>query len=145
MQSGRVVAYGSRQLKNHEQSYPTHDIELAAVVFALKIWLYYLYGEEFNVDSDHKSLKYIFMQRDLNMRQPRWMEFLEDYDFTLHYHPGKANVVADALSRKSRGVLVSIASREWRMLETVGQFGLHYSEQTHGTLSSLSHFFGHCS
>ena len=70
--------------------------------------------------SDNKSLKYIFTQRDLNMRQRRWMEFLEDYNFTLHYHHGKANVVADALSWKSRGVLVSIASREWRMLETVG-------------------------
>ena len=74
--------------------------------------------------SDHKSLKYIFTQWDLNMRQRGWMEFLEDYDFTLHYHPGKANVVADALSRKSRGALASIASWEWRMLETVGQFGL---------------------
>ena len=71
------------------------------------------------------------------MRQHRWMEFLEDYDFTLHYHPGKANVVADALSRKSRGALASLASREWRMLETVGQFGLQYSEQTQGTLGSL--------
>ena len=80
--------------------------------------------------SDHKSLKYNFTQRDLNMRQRRWMEFLGDYDFTLHYHPGKANVVADALSRKSRGVLASIASRKWRMLETVGQFGLQYNEQT---------------
>ena len=101
MQSGRVVAYGSHQLKNHELNYPTHDMELAVVVFALKIWCHYLYGEEFEVYSDHKSLKYIFTQRDLNMRQRRWMEFLEDYDFTLHYHPGKANVVADALSRKS--------------------------------------------
>ena len=137
MQSGRVVAYGSRQLKNHEQNYPTHDMELAAVVFALKIWRHYLYGEEFEVYSDHKSLKYIFKQRDLNMRQRRWMEFLEDYDFTLNYHPGKANVVADALSRKSRGALASIASREWRMLETVGQFGLQYIEQTQGTLGSL--------
>ena len=112
-------------------------MELAAVVFALKIWRHYLYGEEFEVYSDHKSLKYIFTQRNLNMRQRRWMEFLEDYDFTLHYHPGKANVVVDALSRKSRGALASIASREWRMLETVGQFGLQYSGQTQGTLRSL--------
>ena len=111
MQSGRVVAYGSRQLKNHEQNYPTHDMELVAVVFALKIWRHYLYGKEFEVYSDHKSLKYTFTQRDLNMRQRRWMEFLEDYDFTLHYHPGKANVVADALSWKSQGALASIASR----------------------------------
>ena len=71
------------------------------------------------------------------MRQRRWMEFLEDYDFTLHYHPGKANVVANALSPKSRGALVSIASREWRMLEFVGQFGLQYIEQDQGTLGSL--------
>ena len=71
------------------------------------------------------------------MRQHRWMEFLEDYDFTLHYHPGKENVVADALSRKSRGALASIASREWRMLETVGQFGLHYSEHAQGVMGSV--------
>ena len=71
------------------------------------------------------------------MRQHRWVEFLEDYDFTLHYHPGKANVVADALSLKSRGALTSIASREWRMLEIVGQFGIQYSKQAHGTLGSL--------
>ena len=110
IQSGRVVANGSCQLKNHEQNYPTHDMELAVIVFALKILRHYLYGEQFEVYSDHKSLKYIFTQRDLNMRQHRWMEFLEDYDFTLHYHPGKANVVVDALSRKSRGALASIAS-----------------------------------
>ena len=137
MQSGRVVAYGSRQLKNHEQNYPTHDMELAAVVFALKIWRHYLYGEQFEMYSDHKSLKYIFTQRDLNMRQRRWMEFLEEYDFTLHYHPGKANVVVDALGRKSRGALASIASREWQMLKTVGQFRLQYSEQAQGMLGGL--------
>ena len=118
IQSRRVVAYGSRQLKNHEQNYPTHDMELAAVVFALKS------DEQFEIYSDYKSLKYIFTQQDLNMRQRRWMEFLEDYDFTLHYHPSKANVVADAFSRKSRGALASIASREWQMLEIMGQFGL---------------------
>ena len=112
-------------------------MELAAIVFAFKILRHYLYGEEFEVYSDHKSLKYIFTQRDLNMRQRRWMEFLEDYDFTLHYHPGKANVVVDALSRKSRGALASIAYREWQMLEIVGQFGLQYSEKTQGTLGSL--------
>ena len=73
---------------------------------------------------NHKSLKYIFTQQDLNMRQRRWMEYLEDYDFTLHYHPGKENVVTDPLSQKSLGVLASVASREWQMLEVVGQFGL---------------------
>ena len=102
MQSKRVVAYGSRQLKNHEQNYLTHNMELVAIVFALKIWCHYLYGEWFEVYSDHKILRYIFTRRDLNMRHCRWMEFLDDYDFTLHYHPGKANVVADALNRKSR-------------------------------------------
>ena len=137
MQSGRVVAYGSRWLKNREQNYPTHDMELAVVVFTLKIWRHYLYGKEFEVYSDHKSLKYIFTQWDLNMRQRRWMEFLEDYDFTLHYHHGKENVVADALSRKSWGVLASMAYQEWRMLETMGQFGLQYNEQAQGTLGSL--------
>ena len=111
-------------------------MELAAIVFALKIWRHYLYGEHFEVYSDHKSMKYIFTQRDFNMRQHKWMEFLEDYDFTLHYHPGKANVVADALSRKSRGALASITSWEWQMLETVGQFGLQYSEQAQGTLGN---------
>ena len=75
-------------------------MELAAIVFALKIWCHYLYGEQFEVFYDHKSLKYIFTQRDLYMRQRRWMDFLEDYDLTLNYHPGKENVVADALSRK---------------------------------------------
>ena len=103
-------------------------MELVAIVFALKAWCHYLYGEQFEVFSDHKSLKYIFTQRDLNMRQRRWMKFLEDYDFTLHYNPGKANVVADVISRKSREVLASIASQEWRMLETVGQLRLHYNE-----------------
>ena len=98
MQSRSVLAYGSRQLKNHEQNYPTHDLELAVIVFTLNIWCHYLYGEQFEVFSDHKSLRYIFTQRDLNMRQRKWMEYLEDYDFTLHYHPGKANVVANALN-----------------------------------------------
>ena len=124
MQAGRVVAYGSRQLKNHEQNYPTHDLELAAIVFTINIWHHYLYGEQFEVFSEHKCLKYIFTQRDLNMRQHKWMEYLEDYDFTLHYHPGKENVVADELSWKSWGVLANVASREWQMLKTMGQFRL---------------------
>ena len=128
MQSRRVVAYGSRQLKNHEHNYPTHDLELVAIIFAIMIWRHNLYGYQFEVYSDHKSLKYIFTQRDLNMKQHILMEYLEDYDFTLHYHPGKANVVADALSQKSRGVLVSVASREWQMLEIMGQFRLQYSD-----------------
>ena len=106
MQRGQVVAYASRQLKMHERNYPTHDLELAAVVFALKLWRNYLYGSKFEVFSDHKSLKYLFDQKELNMRQRRWLEFLKDYDFELNYHPGKANMVADALSRKSLSISV---------------------------------------
>ena len=98
----------SRQLKKHEQNYPTHDLEMAAVVFALKIWRHYLYGETCEIYTDHKSLKYIFEQKDLNLRQRRWMELVKDYDCSILYHPGKANVVADALSRKSLGSLAHI-------------------------------------
>jgi len=101
MQDDKVVAYASRQLRIHERNYPTHDLELAAVVFVLKIWRHYLYGSRFEVFSDHKSMKYLFDQKELNMRQRRWLELLKDYDFGLNYHPGKANVVADALSRKT--------------------------------------------
>ena len=85
----------------HEKNYTTHDLELAAVVFVLKIWRHYLYGSKFEVFSDHKSLKYLFDQKELNMRQRRWLEYLKDFDFQLSYHPRKANVVTNALSKKS--------------------------------------------
>ncbi|KAG8496899.1 hypothetical protein CXB51_008077 [Gossypium anomalum] len=101
MQEGRVLAYASRQLKPHEKNYPTHDLELAAIVFALKIWQHYLFGERCHVYSDQKSLKYLMTQRDLNLRQRRWLELLKDYELVIDYHQGKANVVADALSHKS--------------------------------------------
>ena len=87
-------------MKDHERNYSTHDLELAAVVFTLKIWRYYLYGNRSDIYTDHQSLKYLFTQTELNMRQRRWLELLKDYDFSIEYHPGKANVVADALSRK---------------------------------------------
>src|SRR4051812_11821078 len=108
MQGERVVAFGSRQLKDHEKNYPTYDLELGSVFFALKTWRHYLYGEDFVVFSDHKSLGYIFTQKELNMRQRRWLEYLVDYTFTMHYYSGKANVVADALSRKSYAMLSSL-------------------------------------
>jgi hypothetical protein len=101
MQNNRVIAYASRALRTHEQNYPTHDLELAAVIHALKLWRHHLMGTKCNIYTDHKSLKYIFMQADLNMRQRRWLELIKDYDLEVHYHPGKANVVADALSCKS--------------------------------------------
>ena len=101
MQEGKVVAYALRQLKPHEKNYPTHDLELAAIVFALKIWRHYLYGEKCFIYTDHKSLKYLPSQRELNLRQCRWMKLIKDYDCVIDYHPGKANVVVDALSRKT--------------------------------------------
>jgi hypothetical protein len=98
MQENRVIAYASWALRPHDKNYPTHDIEL--VVHAIKLWRHYLMGNLYNIYTDHKSLKYIFTQSDLNMRQRRWLELIKDYDLEVHYHPDKANVVADALSRK---------------------------------------------
>ncbi|GKB00878.1 putative reverse transcriptase domain-containing protein [Tanacetum coccineum] len=102
MQREKVITYASRQLKIHEKNYTTHDLELGSVVFALKIWRHYLYGTKCTVFTDHKSLQHILDQKELNMRQRRWLELLSDYDCEIRYHPGKANVVADALSRKEQ-------------------------------------------
>nr|GEV75994.1 putative reverse transcriptase domain-containing protein [Tanacetum cinerariifolium] len=102
MQREKVMAYASRQLKPHEENYTTHDLELGAVVFALKIWRHYLYGTKCTVFTDHKSLQYVLNQKELNMRQRRWLELLPVYDYEICYHPGMENVAADALSRKER-------------------------------------------
>ena len=105
MQDGIVVAYVSRQLKPHEKNYPTHDLELVVVVFALKIWQYYLYGEKCRIYTDHKSRKYLLTQKELNLRQRSWSELFKDYDCIIDYHPGKANVVANALSIKTMAAM----------------------------------------
>ena len=109
------MAYASRQLKPREQNYPTHDLELAAVVFALRIWRHYLYGEKCTIYTNHKSLKYLLTQKELNLRQRRWLELFKDYDCIIDCHPGKANVVADALSRKAMVALL-IQHSEWRIV-----------------------------
>ncbi|GJR73992.1 putative reverse transcriptase domain-containing protein [Tanacetum coccineum] len=101
-QREKVIAYASRQLKTHEENYATHDLEFGAVVFALRLWRHYLYGTKCVVFTDHKSLQYILNQKELNLRQHRWIELLSDYDCEIRYHPRKANVVADTLSRKER-------------------------------------------
>nr|GFC00230.1 reverse transcriptase [Tanacetum cinerariifolium] len=136
MQHGKVIAYASRQLKTYEENYPTHDLELAAVVFALKIWRHYLYGESCDVFTDHKSLKYIFTQRELNMRQRRWLELLKDYDTNIQYHPGKANVVADALSKKS--CMITGLKVEEEIIRDLERLGIElYVSGQHGYWASL--------
>ncbi|GKF66164.1 putative reverse transcriptase domain-containing protein, partial [Tanacetum coccineum] len=106
MQRGKLIAYASRQLKTQEKNYMTHDLELGAVVFALKIWRHYLYGTKSVIYIDRKSLRHIFSQKGLNMRQRRWIEMFSDYDCEIRYHFGKANVVVDALSRNERKEVV---------------------------------------
>ncbi|GJT79058.1 putative reverse transcriptase domain-containing protein [Tanacetum coccineum] len=113
MQREKVIAYASRQLKVHEKNYTTHDLELGAVVFALKMWRHYLYGTKCVVFTDHKSLQH--NQKELNMKQRRWLELLSDYDCEIQYHPGMANVVIDALSRKER----SNPLRVWASIMTI--------------------------
>jgi hypothetical protein len=100
MQDGHAIAYASRQLRCHEEHYPTHDLELLEVVHALQVWRHYLLGNLVHIYTDHKSLKYLFTQPNLNMRQRKWLELIKDYELEIHYHPGKVNVMADALSRK---------------------------------------------
>jgi hypothetical protein len=117
MQKDNVIAYASRQLKPYKQNYPTDDLKLAMLVFAFKIWRHYLYGERREIYTDHKSLKYFFTQKELNMRQRRWLELIKDYDYEINYHPGKANVVVDALSRKSTVELAALGISQLQLIK----------------------------
>jgi hypothetical protein len=132
MQDGHVIAYASRQLRKHELNYPTHDLELAAVVHALKIWRHYIMGTKCQVYTDHKSLKYIFTQKDLNLRQRRWLELIKDYDLEIHYHPGKANLVADALSRKEHVHSAIVAQLPDEIVEDFRRLNLGIVAHTEG-------------
>ena len=134
MQHKRVVAYTSRQLKRHELNYPTHDLELTAVIFALKTWRHYLYWAMCQIFTDHKSLKYLFTQKELNLRQRRWMELLKDYDCTINYHRGKANVVADALSRKFTGSLAYMQTIQLLLMVELRELGVELEMHVSGAL-----------
>ncbi|GKE19053.1 reverse transcriptase domain-containing protein, partial [Tanacetum coccineum] len=130
MQRNKVIAYASRQLKIHEKNYTTHDLELGAVVFALKTWRYYLYGTKSVIYTDHKSIQHIFDQKELNMRQRRWIELFNDYECEICYHPGKANVVADALSRKEReNVLAERLHGLGQQMERKGDRSLYFMDR----------------
>jgi hypothetical protein len=135
MQDGKVIAYLSRQLCPHELNYPTHDLELAAVIHALKTWRHYLMGNRCEIYTDHKSLKYIFSQKELNMRQMRWIELIKDYDLGIHYHPDKANVVADALSREPCSLNALLKTSQPTLCEEFEKFGLELV--SHGFLVNL--------
>jgi hypothetical protein len=129
------MAYASRQQRRHEEHYPTHDLELAAVVHALKIWRHYRLGNICHLYTDHKILKYIFTQSELNMRQRRWLELLKDYDLEILYHPGKANVVVDALSRKASCYCLTVSLSDTTLCQEMERLNLGRVEQ--GTLTHL--------
>ena len=139
MQNDRVIAYASRQLKKHEENYPTHDLELATVVFALKIWRHYLYGVSCRIFTEHKSLQYIFTHKELNLRQRRWFELIKDYDCTIEYHPGKANVVVEALSRQPESSLSHMRSGYLPLLVDLRALGVILEVEDSGALLATFH------
>ena len=134
-----MIAYASRQLKKHEDNYPTHDLELTAVVFAPKIWRHYLYGAPFKIFTFHKSLQYIFTQKELNLRQRRRLELIKDYDCTIEYHPGKADVVADALSRRLESSLSHMRSGYLPLLVDLRALGVILEAKDSGALLATFH------
>jgi hypothetical protein len=136
MQDNRVIDYASRALRPHEPNYPSHDLELAAVIHALKLWRHYLMGTYYNIYTDHKSPRYIFTQDDLNMRQKRWLELIKDYDLEVQYHPGKDNVVADALSSKSHCHCLTVKFYNETLYHEMGKLNLEMIPQ--GTLNYIS-------
>jgi hypothetical protein len=137
MQEGHVIAYTSRQLRKHGLNYPTHDLELASVVHALKIWRHYIMGTKCRAYMDHYSLKNIFTQQDLNLRQHRWLELIKDYDLEIHYHPGKANLVADALSRKEHVHSAVVAQLLNEIVEDFRRLNLGIVAHTEGVIIDM--------
>jgi hypothetical protein len=137
MQEGHVIAYASHQLQKHKLNYPTHDLELAAVVHAHKIWRHYIMGTKCQVYTDHKSLKYIFTQKDLNLRQRHWLELIKDYDLETHYHPGKANLVTDALNRKEHVYSAVVAQLPDEIVEYFRRLNLGIVAHTEGVIINV--------
>jgi hypothetical protein len=135
MQERKVIAYGSCQLRPHEENYPTHDLEFAAVIYALKLWRHYLLGNRCEIFTDHQSLKYMFTQPDLNLRQQRWMEAIADHDLGISYTPGKANVMADALSHKSYRNNLTVQQEQPLLCEELHKLNLEIVPQ--GYLNTL--------
>ena len=124
-------------MKIHEKNYPTHDMELATVVHALKTWRHYLYGQKCDIYTDHKSLKYIFTQSELTMRQRRWLELIKDYELEVHYHLDKANVVADALSRKSQVNMLVVHLMSYELAKEFDKLSLIFLNNTQGVTIEL--------
>ena len=122
MQHGKVISYASRQLKFHEKNYPTHDLMFVDIVIAYKICKYYLYGLPVDVFNDHKSVQYVFTQKKLNLLQRRWLELLKDYDMSVLYHLGKANVVVYALTRMTMGSVSHVDVEKKELLKDVHRF-----------------------
>src|SRR3954462_15791281 len=135
MQECKVIAYGSRQLRAHEENYPAHDLELAAVIYALQLWRHYLVGHRCEIYTDHQSLKYLFTQPDLNLRQQRWLETIADYNMGISYTLGKANVMADALSRKAYCSELEVQVEHPRLYEELRKLNLDIVPQ--GYVNSL--------